>query len=95
MSEPIQNTGKNLYSLDTRETPQHPMSAYFGYAHIPNSQVRDLSSHFAELHRVILRDTPEGDMQDKALDFLWTAKNFAVASLAVQKEKEANAGRNG
>ncbi len=81
MSEPV------------KSTKPHQMSLYFGFAHIPNPEVRDLSSHFAELHRIILRDTPGGIMQDKSLDNLWAAKNCAVAALAVRKEQETNQGR--
>ncbi len=72
----------------------HPMTQYFGYAHIPNPEVQEVSKIFAEALRKILAQTPEGLMQDDALRNLWAAKNCAVAALAVQKEKEANAGRN-
>ncbi len=74
--------------------PNHKLAKYFGYTHIPNVAVQDVSKIFAEALEKMLKLTPEGDMQDDAVRNLWAAKNCAVASLAVQKEQEANAGRN-
>ena len=71
----------------------HPMTPYFGYAHIPNPEVQEVSKIFAEAMRKILALTPRCDMQDNSLDHLWAAKNCAVAALAVQKEREANDAR--
>ncbi|MCH9663472.1 MAG: hypothetical protein K0U66_07445 [Gammaproteobacteria bacterium] len=68
----------------------HPMNQYFGYAHIPNPEVQEVSKIFAEALRKILELTPRGDMQDDCLRNLWAAKNCGVASLAVLKEQQAN-----
>ncbi len=94
MSQPQDlGTEQAAQSTKTIQTT-HPMTPYFGYAHIPNPEVQEVSKIFAEAMRKIMELTPEGIMQDDAFRNLWAAKNCAVAALAVQKEKEANAGRN-